>query len=201
MEAWQRVVVRAIWRATFGFVALMLPLAAQQAQPVQGAALAPSVSQASSTANSAVRAGVSEFPDSPDVILSANGESSPLQGQNARELWAAALMQPRFPGAESGQNEAPQTQSSPNQSTQTPSSAAPLQTSPQQKPVGTAAAEAPSASGVAASQPAGVAIAPAKQRRVRTIVLRTGAIIGAGVAVGTVVALTAGTSSKPPGAH
>ncbi|MFZ0806235.1 MAG: hypothetical protein WAN03_08640, partial [Candidatus Sulfotelmatobacter sp.] len=62
-------------------------------------------------------------------------------------------------------------------------------------------AEAPNASGIAASQPAGVAIAPAKQHRVRTLILRTGAIIGAGVAIGTVVALTAATPSKPPGAH
>ena len=70
-----------------------------------------------------------------------------------------------------------------------------------QRPVGTAAAEAPTVNGVTAAEPAGVAIAPAKQRRVRTIVLRVGAIVGAGVAVGAVVALTAGTSSKPPGAH
>lgn len=70
-----------------------------------------------------------------------------------------------------------------------------------QRPVGTAAAEAPYVSGVAASQPAGVAIAPAKQHRLRTILIRTGAIIGAGVAIGTVVALSEGTSSKPPGAH
>jgi hypothetical protein len=70
-----------------------------------------------------------------------------------------------------------------------------------QKPVGTAAAEAPNASGIAASQPAGVAIAPAKQRRVRTIMIRVGAIVGAGVAVGSVIALTAATPSKPPGAH
>jgi hypothetical protein len=87
---------------------------------------------------------------------------------------------------------------------QTPSSPPQQVESPQpnlQKPVGTAAAEAPNMSGVAASQPAGVAIAPAKQRRLRTIILRTGAIIGAGVAVGTVVALTAATPSKPPGAH
>jgi len=72
---------------------------------------------------------------------------------------------------------------------------------PVQKPVGTAAAGTPIASGIAASQPAGVAIAPARQHRVRTIVLRTGAIIGAAIAVGTVVALTAATPSKPPGAH
>jgi hypothetical protein len=61
------------------------------------------------------------------------------------------------------------------------------------------AAEALRVSGVAASQPAGVAIAPAKQRRVRTIVIRVSAIVGAGAAVGTVAALTRATPSKPPG--
>lgn len=70
-----------------------------------------------------------------------------------------------------------------------------------QRPVGTAAAEAPKVSGITAAQPAGVAIAPAKQRRVRTIVLKVGAILGAGAAVGTVVALSKATPSKPPGAH
>ena len=70
-----------------------------------------------------------------------------------------------------------------------------------QRPVGTAAAAAPKVNGVTAAKPAGVAIAPAKQHRVRTIVLRTGAILGAGAALGTVIALTAGTPSKPPGAH
>lgn len=78
---------------------------------------------------------------------------------------------------------------------------APSAQQPAEKPVGTAVAEPSGASGVAASEPAGAAIAPAKQRRVRTVVLRVGAIIGAGVAVGTVVALTAGTSSKPSGAR
>jgi hypothetical protein len=43
-----------------------------------------------------------------------------------------------------------------------------------QTPVGTAAAEALRVSGVAASQPAGVEIAPAKRCRVRTIVIRVG---------------------------
>jgi cytoskeletal protein RodZ len=72
---------------------------------------------------------------------------------------------------------------------------------PGQSPVGTAAAGPVPASGVAAAQPTGVAIAPGKQHRVRTIVLRVGAIIGAGVAVGSVVALTEATPSRPPGAH
>lgn len=70
-----------------------------------------------------------------------------------------------------------------------------------QRPLGTAAAPAPPVSGVTAAQPAGVAIAPAKQHRVRTIILRTGAIVGAAAAIGTVVALTEATPSKPPGAH
>jgi hypothetical protein len=75
----------------------------------------------------------------------------------------------------------------------------PAQSTP--KPEGTAAAGTNPGTGVAASQPAGMAIAPTKQHRTRTIVLRTGAILGAGVALGSVFALTEGTSSKPPGAH
>ena len=69
-----------------------------------------------------------------------------------------------------------------------------------QRPVGTAAAEPATVNGVAASQPAGMGIAPAKQRRVRTIVLRIGAIAGVGAAVGTVFVLNRSTPSKPPGA-
>lgn len=94
-----------------------------------------------------------------------------------------------------------------SQSGQSPDKATPPATNVQgtdqklQRPVGTAAAEAPKVSGITAAQPAGIAIAPAKQKRVRTIVLKVGAIIGAGAAVGTVIALTAATSSKPPGAH
>ncbi len=70
-----------------------------------------------------------------------------------------------------------------------------------QKPVGTAAAESVPATGVAASQPAGTAIAPGKQRRTRSFVIKVGALVGAGVAIGTVAALSLGTSSKPPGAR
>jgi hypothetical protein len=70
-----------------------------------------------------------------------------------------------------------------------------------QRPVGTAAAEAPKVSGITAAEPAGAAIAPAKQHRVRTLVIKMGAILGASAAIGTVVALSAATPSKPPGAH
>jgi anti-anti-sigma regulatory factor len=68
-------------------------------------------------------------------------------------------------------------------------------------PVGTAAAELTSTSGVAASKPAGAAFAPAKQHRVRTIVISMGALLGAGIAIGTVAALSQASPSKPPGAR
>jgi len=74
------------------------------------------------------------------------------------------------------------------------------QASPMQKPAGTAAAEAPAITGVAASNPAGTAVAPAKQRRARELFIKVGAILGAGVVVGTVAALASASPSKPPGA-
>jgi anti-sigma B factor antagonist len=70
-----------------------------------------------------------------------------------------------------------------------------------QEPVGTAAAEFIKTTGVAASKPAGSAIAPAKQRRARSILIKVAAIAGAGVAVGAVVALSAASPSHPPGSH
>ncbi|MFZ0957648.1 MAG: STAS domain-containing protein [Candidatus Sulfotelmatobacter sp.] len=70
-----------------------------------------------------------------------------------------------------------------------------------QEPVGTAAAEFIKTTGVAASKPAGSAIAPAKQRRARSILIKVAAIAGAGVAVGVVVALSAASPSRPVGSH
>jgi hypothetical protein len=79
-------------------------------------------------------------------------------------------------------------------------SSAPAQTEQQNsnsQPVGTAAAPYGNTTGVAASRPAGAVIAPAKQRRVRTILIRIGVVVGAGVAIGTVAALSHGSSSEP----
>jgi hypothetical protein len=76
-------------------------------------------------------------------------------------------------------------------------SAAQQQANPQ-KPVGTAAAPPQSTVGYTASRPAGAVIAPAKQRRTRAILIRTALIVGAGVAIGTVLLLTHATPSQPP---
>jgi ferric-dicitrate binding protein FerR (iron transport regulator) len=83
----------------------------------------------------------------------------------------------------------------------TQQSAEPQQHNEAQKPSGAAAAEAEKTSGVAASRPAGMAIAPAKQHRRRAFWVKLGAVAGAGLAAGTVFALSRSTSSKPPGSH
>jgi hypothetical protein len=70
-----------------------------------------------------------------------------------------------------------------------------------QQPAGTAAAQAPPPSGVTASKPAGIAIAPPEQHRTRSLLIKFGAVAGAGLALGTVFALSRGTSSVPPGAR
>jgi hypothetical protein len=65
------------------------------------------------------------------------------------------------------------------------------------QPVGTAAAPYERTSGVTASRPAGAVIAPAKQRRARSILIKVGVVVGAAVAIGTVVALTHASPSRP----
>lgn len=70
-----------------------------------------------------------------------------------------------------------------------------------QQPKGAAAAEVQKSTGTAASTPSGAAIAPAKQKRSRSLLIRLGALAGAGIAIGTVVALSSAGPSKPPGAN
>lgn len=64
-------------------------------------------------------------------------------------------------------------------------------------PVGTAAAPYEKTTGAAVSRPAGAVIAPAKQKRARSILIRVGVLVGAAVAIGTVVALSKASPSRP----
>ena len=153
----------------------------------------PSAAQQAPAETRQVQTNGSGLPDSPGATLAKaqppafpQAVQSPTPPPNQSELNQSQL----------GQGQTNQSQANPASSQQNATNQA-----PPQRPVGTAAAEAPNTSGIAASQPAGVAIAPAKQRRARTIIIRTGAIIGAAVAVGAVIALTEATGSKPPGAH
>lgn len=180
MNAWKKVLERIAWSGLLVSVlpGISLPATAQQT----AAAKTREVSGATqnqqhqlnrnAVTNSGDESNSGDLPESPGAMLAKSGA-----GVNQQNM---------------------EFQSSSRASSQSPEAQTP---SPPQRPVGTAAAEVPNVTGVAASQPAGVAIAPAKQHRVRTIVLRMGAIVGAGVAVGSVVALTSATPSKPPGAH
>jgi hypothetical protein len=68
---------------------------------------------------------------------------------------------------------------------------------PGNRPVGAAAAPYENPSGVAASRPAGAVIAPAKQRRRRSIFIKIGIVVGAGAAVAAVALLSRSSSSRP----
>ena len=79
---------------------------------------------------------------------------------------------------------------------QAQSSSSQQQSTPQQ-PVGTAAAPYEKPTGVPGSRPAGAVIAPAKQRRVRAIVIKVGLLLAGGAAIGTVVGLSKASHSQP----
>ncbi len=66
------------------------------------------------------------------------------------------------------------------------------------EPNGTAVAPPIQTSGGAASKPAGVAIAPPKQRQIRSLLIKLGFLAGAGIAVGTVVGLSAASPGHVP---
>lgn len=67
-----------------------------------------------------------------------------------------------------------------------------------QAPVGAAAAEQIKTAGGGASRPAGNAIAPAKQRQYRSMVIKLGAAAAVAIAAGAVYGLSRATSSTPP---
>ena len=75
------------------------------------------------------------------------------------------------------------------------------QSQPKEAPIGAAAAQAGKTTGGTASKPAGTAIAPAKQRQSRSLLIKLGAIAAAGAAVGIVYGLSRSSPSLPPGAH
>jgi len=118
---------------------------------------------------------------------------------------AQAPLQPvtTYPDASQQQQNEPQNATEPAQpATATTTTTEQVPEAPQpkkpQEPVGAAAAEKVPTAGGAASKPAGVAIAPAKQHQTRSLLLKIGAIAAAGVAAGTLYALSRGTSSTPP---
>lgn len=181
--------------AVCGLFVLSFPLSVfaqsgqQAARTAQTASIAVAdVTNQSSSATATEETASADLPDSPGAVQS-QAQNPPQQQTNS-----------------SSTSEQPQ-QSEGSSITLAPQSQGAAEPAPassemkQQRPVGTAAAETPMVSGTTAAQPAGFAIAPAKQHRVRTLVIKVGAIAGAAVALGTTMALTMATPSRPPGAH
>ncbi|MEO6965740.1 MAG: hypothetical protein ABI076_07560, partial [Acidobacteriaceae bacterium] len=139
------------------------------------------------------------------------GEAATTRPQPAPHGQQAGSVQAQ-PGNSDGTNkpvvDATQSQASPDgQDSAPPQSVDPSKNSgvsqgaPEQpqnsNPVGTAAAPYEKTTGNAASRPAGAVIAPAKQRRTRSILIRVGILLGAAVAIGTVVGLSSASPSRP----
>jgi len=132
------------------------------------------------------------------LVFLLSGAATPLlaQQQTSAEQPAQNSTQPPIELPENPGRSTP----APATSTPTPQSTLPQNNVPPapQQPSGTAVAPAVQVSGSAASKPAGVAIAPPKQRQIRSWLIRFGFIAGAGAALGTVAALSAGSPGRVP---
>jgi hypothetical protein len=148
-------------------------------------------------------------PTQTDQAQPQNTQAAPPAGQSQQQPGnqgttvnpSQAPLQPvtTYPDAAGAQQE----QTSPNANPQTAPAQTTIPEGPQPKkpaePVGAATAESVPTAGGAAAKPAGVAIAPAKQHQTRSLLIKIGAVVAAGAALGTVYALSHGTSSTPPG--
>ncbi|HKF23062.1 MAG TPA: hypothetical protein VKE93_15925 [Candidatus Angelobacter sp.] len=156
----------------------------QQAWP-QAAAQKPAQSQAGSAPASAVPS--AQKKDEPASQAQATPAGGTADGGSAQPVTS-------YPDA-SGADQ----QNQPAQAGSLP--AAPQPKTQPAEPQGAATAEKVPTSGGAAAKPAGVAIAPARQHRTRSLLIKVGALAAAGVAAGTVYALSRGTPSVPPGSN
>lgn len=123
-------------------------------------------------------------------------QSAPPAEQSAPAAQNSTLPPVELPDSPGSVNANPETSAPPpSASSSTP------QNDNSKQPSGTAAAPAVQVTGSAASKPAGVAIAPPKQRQIRSWLIRFGFIAGAGAALGTVAALSAASPGRVPGSH
>lgn len=136
------------------------------------------------------------------ILVSCTAEPLMAQ-QQTPEQTAPSQSAPASPGTMQPPVELPD---NPGSTASSPENTTPAQTRPQRansqgettQPSGTAVAPPVEVSGGAASKPAGVAIAPPKQRQIRSLLIKLGFLAGAGVAIGTVVGLSAASPSHVP---
>ena len=134
--------------------------------------------------------------DSPSAVTQTSAPSQAgnpsVDGQNAKTNNAA---QPTSDSNAGGMQQG-QSRAAASENEGAASSSSQQQSEPA-KPLGAAAAPALGSAGVAGSRPTGAVIAPAKQRRVRAILISIGVVLGACIAVGTVAALSHSSPSQP----
>ncbi len=139
------------------------------------------------------------------LLLAANASAAPVPPQSGAQQTSppsvmvdpsAGPLKPSESQTSAPLPSAPQPAAAPTPAPQ-PSSQPAAQPAPQE-PLGAAAAEQIRTAGGGASRPAGNAIAPVKQRRYRSLVIKLGAAAAVGIAAGTVYGLSHATSSTPP---
>ena len=130
------------------------------------------------------------LPDSPGTMAKQNEPVAPQSNTPTQD-----------PEAQQNDTQQPKTSSQSNTAPAQNGSANPgtSQSENGQQPVGAAAAQLGRTTGGAASKPAGAALAPTHQRHSRSLLLKLGLLAGAGIAVGSVAALSKASPSRPPG--
>jgi len=136
-------------------------------------------------------------------ISSSSQPATPFEELPSAPVPQASLQQPQQqqsqpapqPNTPTQQNQPVQQPNTPQQTNTQPNT--PQQQNMPQQPVGTAAAPYEKPTGVAGSRPAGAAIAPAKQRRVRAIVISLGLILAGAGAIGAVAGMSKASHSQP----
>ncbi len=203
VRIWTRVLSCTLVLALCGIPEL---LQAQSASGTRNQREAPPIEDQRAPAD-AQPAAPATLPDAPSAqvsqVLAQNtpAPADPAQGKNAAPPQTATPDQnppAQAAPAQNGSTGAPAPAATP-----APNQAPPAQNPPAkpvQEPAGAAAAQSGVTAGGAASRPAGMAIAPAKQRQVRSFLIKMAAIGAGAAAIGTVVALSKGSPSKPPGA-
>lgn len=134
------------------------------------------------------------------LLLAPVAQAAPRQTVPGQQPQAgSAAQEPQTAPATNGDlPQAPAAQNQTNAPRQTNQQTAPEpQPGNPSEPVGTAVAPYESPVGAAVSRPTGAAIAPAKQKRRHTFLIRMGLVVGAAVAIGTVVALSKASPSRP----
>jgi hypothetical protein len=136
-------------------------------------------------------ASAQQVPDAPQPQNSAPQKAPAPAGPGQSAAEVASL--PNSPAPQNDPGAQQQQEQQPSSTQPTP----PQQQGNPSQPMGTAVAPAEPAGGVAATRPAGAAIAPAKQKRSHTLLIRVSLLVGAAVAIGTVVGLSSASPSRP----